>query len=257
MFVFSKNIKVLRVKQGLSQEQLADLLGVTRSRIGSYEEGRSEPNLETLIKIASFFKLPIDALVKTDLSRSGNKSFIEIGKNRVLFPVMIDEQNNETIEIVSMKASAGYLNGYADPEYIESLQRMKLPFVPTGKHRAFPIKGDSMPPLGDGSFVVGRFVEDLRDIRNGQTYVLLTQNDGIVYKRVFNKLKEKKRLLLCSDNKLYDPYEVHAEEVLEAWEFVCSIHTKAHTEDELNLQSIMNMLRELRVELQMLKQPKK
>jgi transcriptional regulator with XRE-family HTH domain len=220
MFVFSKNIKVLRVKQGLSQEQLADLLGVTRSRIGSYEEGRSEPNLETLIKIASFFKLPIDALVKTDLSRSGNKSFIEIGKNRVLFPVMIDEQNNETIEIVSMKASAGYLNGYADPEYIESLQRMKLPFVPTGKHRAFPIKGDSMPPLGDGSFVVGRFMEDLRDIRNGQTYVLLTQNDGIVYKRVFNKLKEKKRLLLCSDNKLYNPYEVHAEEELEAWEFV-------------------------------------
>jgi hypothetical protein len=50
---------------------------------------------------------------------------------------------------------------------------------------------------------------------------------------------------------------VHAEEVLEAWEFVCSIHTKAHAEDELNLQSIMNMLRELRVELQMLKQPKK
>ncbi len=252
MFVFSKNLRALRVRTNLSQEQLAEQLGVTRSRIGSYEEGRSEPGLEMLIQLASFFKLPIDALIRTDLSRSGNKSFIDIGKSRVLFPVMVDDDNNDTIEIIPAKASAGYLNGYADPEYIENLQRMKLPFIPTGKHRAFPIKGDSMPPLGDGSFVVGKFVEDIKDIRDGQTYVLLTHNDGIVYKRVYNKIKEKKSLLLCSDNKLYDPYFVPAAEVLEIWEFVCSINTQPYSENDLNLQSIMNMLRELQVELKTL-----
>jgi hypothetical protein len=54
-------------------------------------------------------------------------------------------------------ASAGYTRGYADPDYIEKLPQMKLPFLPSGKHRAFPIKGDSMPPIREGSFVIAKF----------------------------------------------------------------------------------------------------
>jgi transcriptional regulator with XRE-family HTH domain len=239
--------------RAMSQEQLADELGITRSRIGSYEESRSEPNIDMLIQLSHYFRLPVDALVKYDLARVGDKPFIDIGKHRVLFPITVNDENNDNIEVVSVKASAGYLNGYSDPEFIEKLQRMKLPFMPTGKHRAFPIKGDSMPPLSEGSFVVGKFVEDLKTIRSGKTYVLLTLNDGIVYKRVTNQLKEKKSFLLSSDNKVYHPYYVHANEVLEAWEFVCSINTSEYQEDDLNLGSIMNMLRSMQVELQELK----
>lgn len=54
---------------------------------------------------------------------------------------MVDENNENLIEVVPVKATAGYLAGYDDPEYIEQLQKIKLPFLPTGKHRAFPIKG--------------------------------------------------------------------------------------------------------------------
>jgi transcriptional regulator with XRE-family HTH domain len=253
MTKIAKNIRFLRGMRALSQEQLAEELSVTRSRIGSYEESRSEPNIDMLIQLSMYFRLPVDALIKYDLARVGDKPFIDIGKHRVLFPITVDEENNDNIEVVSVKASAGYLNGYSDPEFIENLQRMKLPFVPTGKHRAFPIKGDSMPPLSEGSFVIGKFVEDLKTLRTGKTYVLLTLNDGIVYKRITNELKDKKSFLLSSDNKAYHPYYVHANEVLEAWEFVCSINTSEYQEDDLNLSSIMNMLRSMQVELQELK----
>ena len=176
----SKNIKHLRSLKKLSQEGLSEELRVTRSRIGSYEENRSSPSIEMLIKLSDYFKVPIDILLRNDLTKAKDSSFIEIGNQRVLFPITVDEDNENLIEVVPVKASAGYLAGYDDPEYIEQLEKIKLPFLPTGKHRAFPIKGDSMLPMKSGSFVVGRFVEDRIEIKTGKTYVLITLNDGMV-----------------------------------------------------------------------------
>ncbi len=48
----AKNLRHLRNLKGLTQEQFADDLKVSRSRIGSYEEGRPEPSIETLIEIS-------------------------------------------------------------------------------------------------------------------------------------------------------------------------------------------------------------
>jgi len=237
----------------LTQEQFAEELSVPRSRIGSYEEGRSEPPIEMLIALSDYFKVPVDILIKNDLSRSKDSSFIEVGNQRVLFPIMVDGENENLIEVVPVKASAGYLRGYDDPEYIEQLDKIKLPFLPTGKHRAFPIKGDSMLPLKDGAYVVARFVESLDDIKNGTTYVVVTDNNGIVYKRVYNTLKENGRLSLQSDNKSYAHFEVPASEVLELWEFTCSINTQEYDAQELKISSIAQMLTDLQVELKELK----
>ncbi|CAH8296637.1 phage repressor protein C with HTH and peptisase S24 domain [Mariniflexile fucanivorans] len=248
----SKNIKHLRKLKNLSQEVLAKELKATRSRIGSYEEGRSAPTIEFLINLSDYFKIPIDILVRKDLTKAKDFSFIELNNQRVLFPIMVDNDHDNLIEVVPVKASAGYLAGYDDPEYIEQLQKIKLPFLPTGKHRAFPIKGDSMLPMKDGSFVIGRFVEDRSDIKTGKTYVLVTLNDGMVYKRVMNNIDFNNSLLLMSDNKKYNDYSVSIEEVLELWEFTCSINTQEYSEEELKLSSIINMFNELGVELKSL-----
>ncbi|MFH4965439.1 LexA family transcriptional regulator [Gaetbulibacter sp. M235] len=252
MKIISKNIRHLRQLKGLTQETLADDLKVTRSRISSYEEGRSAPTIELLIKLSDYFKIPVDILIKNDLTKSKESSFIEIGNQRVLFPIMVDADNENLIEVVPIKASAGYLAGYDDPEYIEQLEKIKLPFLPTGKHRAFPIKGDSMLPMKDGSFVVGRFIEDRNDIKSGKTYVLVTLNDGMVYKRVINNIDLNNSLLLISDNKIYHDYSVPMDEVLEIWEFTCSINTQEYDEHELKLSSIISMFNDLGVELKAL-----
>ena len=247
------NIKHLRSLKKFSQERFADELGWSRSMIGSYEEGRSEPPIERLIDLSNYFNIPIDILVRNDLRLAKDTSFIEVGNKRVLFPVTVSEGNEDLIEIIPAKASAGYLEGYADPEYIEQLQKIKLPFLPTGTHRAFPIKGDSMLPVKDGSFVVAKFVDDINDVKNGRTYIVLTKDDGLVYKRIYTRPEDQTVLVLSSDNKAYQPYEVKLENILELWEFTCCINTQEYDEKELKLSSIMSMFQELRVELEAVK----
>ncbi len=249
MNYLAKNIRHLRKLKSLTQEHFAEELKITRSRISSYEEGRSEPPIALLVEFSDYFKLPVDVLIKNDLSYAKDTSFIDIGNQRVLFPITVDEDNENMIEVVPVKASAGYLNGYADPEYIEQLEKIKLPFLPTGKHRAFPIKGDSMHPVKDGSYVVASFIEGIADIKNGTTYIVVTLNDGIVYKRVYDKMEENNSLLLSSDNKNYSPFLVPANEILELWEFTCNINTQEYDERDLKISSIMQMFNELKVEL--------
>ena len=126
---------------------------------------------------------------------------------------------------------------------------MKLPFLPTGKHRAFPIKGDSMPPIKEGSFVIGKFIERFEDVKLGHTYVVVTKDDGLSYKRIMHYHKKEAALELHSDNKIYQPYKVKLSEILELWEYTCCINMNQYDDKELNLDSIMNMLRGLKVEI--------
>lgn len=248
------NIRHLRSLKALSQERFADELGWSRSMVGSYEEGRSEPPIERLVELSEYFNIPIDILVKNDLRRAKDTSFIQIGNKRVLFPITVNEDNEDLIEIVPAKASAGYLSGYDDPEYIEQLQKIKLPFLPTGTHRAFPIKGDSMLPVKDGAFIVAKFVEAIDDVKNGRTYVVLTKDDGLVYKRIYIPEDDAANVLLSSDNKSYKPYLLSKANILELWEFTCCINTQEYDEKELKLSNIMAMFQELRVELEAVKQ---
>lgn len=246
MKYISSNIRHLRQLKGWSQEQLADRLDITRARIGSYEEERCDPPIDILIRLSKLYHIAIDALIKADLSKFDLSSMIRVGENRLLFPIMVDQHNNDRVEVITAKASAGYLNGYADPEYFESLPSMNLPFRIIGKHRAFPIKGDSMPPLKEGCFVIGKFMESTREIKDGNTYVLLTRDDGIVYKRVFRK---GNFFELHSDNKQYDPYKLKISDILEMWEFVCTLNISDKKTEELNIDSIIRMLNSMRVEM--------
>ncbi|MFN6039786.1 MAG: XRE family transcriptional regulator [Bacteroidota bacterium] len=248
----ASNIKVLRELKKLSQEQMAEQLKITRARLGAYEEGRNEPPVDILLKFSDYFKISIDALLRGDFSKTDPTSIIRIGRNRLLFPIVIDKNGKDVIEVVPIRARAGYLNGYSDPEFIEELPRMNLPFIPTGKHRAFAIKGDSMPPLRDGSYVVGKYVEELEDIRDGNTYILVTKEEGIVYKRV-QVSKNKDFFTLISDNKSYSPYKIKPEDILEIWEFVCSINIGGYKPDELNPESILGMLKSMKVEIERMK----
>jgi len=247
MSKIATNIRHLRSLKKLTQDELSVALEINRSRLGAYEEARSEPPIEILIRISDYFHIAIDAMVKGDLRKTNPNTLMKIGKNRLLFPVIIDRENNEQIEVVTVKASAGYLSGYGDPDYMEKMPLMKLPFHVTGKHRAFPIKGDSMLPVKPGSYVIGKYVEGVSDIRGGSTYVILTKDEGIIYKRVFKKGND---LELHSDNKQYQAYKVKPEDILEVWEFVCCLQLSDKREEEVNMESVMKMLRGMQVEIE-------
>ena len=106
-----------------------------------------------------------------------------------------------------------------------------------------------MLPVKDGAFIVAKFIDDIKDVKDGRTYIVLTKDDGLVYKRVYNKIELNNSLLLSSDNKTYKPFEVKTEDILELWEFTCCINTQEYDVEELKLSSIITMFQELRVEL--------
>ena len=250
MSQIAKNIQVLRKLKKLTQEQLAEEFKIPRSRLGGWEEGRNAPPIEILIMLSDFFHISIDALIRGDLNKTSPESLMKIGKNRILFPIMVDKENNDLVEVVPVKAMAGYLNGYGDPEFIEDLPKMNLPFKIIGKHRAFTIKGDSMPPFKDGSVVIGKYVDSYNEIKDGNTYVVLTKDDGIVYKRLYREnVKSNNAFEFKSDNTTYSAYSVHSENILEVWSYVCSLNIGEYKLPTLNIDSVISFLKSVGVEM--------
>lgn len=221
----ASNLKYLRRKKGHTQQQFADLMEIKRSLVGAYEEDRAEPKYELLKKFASYYELTMDELVNEKIDDKwkprpkGDSSSVRV------LSITVSEDDRENIELVPVKASAGYLNGYADPDYISELPKFRLPFFKQGTYRAFELKGDSMLPLQPGTIVICEYVEDWFDVKPNQTYVIISKSDGIVYKRIAHKFKEEKGLKLLSDNKVYEPYWVETPDILEIWKAKAFIST--------------------------------
>ncbi|HHG84934.1 MAG TPA: helix-turn-helix domain-containing protein [Bacteroidetes bacterium] len=258
MSLVNSNIRYLRKQKGLTQEGLANHIKVTRSVIGAYEEGRAEPKIKTMKRMADFFKISVDALVSLDLAeaaanhireteRASGKPDLTGRKLRVL-SITVDEADRENIELVPDKAAAGYLNGYADPEYVKDLPRFQLPFLNQGSYRAFEISGDSMLPVQPGSIIIGEYMENWESIKDGHCYVLVTGAEGIVYKRVFNRIDEEDALSLHSDNPAYLPYNVPVEDVVEVWKAKAFISMN-FPDPEMSLQKLAGIVMDLQQEV--------
>jgi hypothetical protein len=89
-----------------------------------------------------------------------------------------------------------------------------------------------MLPIPDGSYVTGEYVLDWTYIRNGQPYIILTQDDGIVFKIAENKIEGENKLTLRSLNPLYRPYDLPAADIKEVWKFVHYISGEMPQESE-------------------------
>ncbi|MCS6916383.1 MAG: S24 family peptidase, partial [Chitinophagales bacterium] len=165
----------------------------------------------------------------------------------------VDAANRENIEVVPLKAKAGYRQGYADPEFIRKLPVFQLPILLSDrKYRMFQISGDSMLPIGDKSWVIGEFVQDWYRIKDRTPCVLLLREDGIVFKVVHNELRRRRRFVLHSLNPAYPPYEVEASDVLEIWQF-CNYISSEVPEQQLHQDALYHQLERIENEVMVLK----
>lgn len=245
MSTAGKNLKYLRKLRGWTQEEFATKLQIKRSLLGAYEEERAEPRIDVLEMVGEMFKLTLDELLLKDLADTkGNY----LAKRRAQ---KLAAGTNE-IQFVPVKAAAGYLAGYADPEFIDELNTFTLPMLAPGQYRAFEIVGDSMLPTPSGSIIVGEKVEDINDVKNSFTYIVVSRNEGIVYKRVMKNNRSKNKYTLVSDNPTYQPYQVNGEDILEVWKAMMIIG-KANAQPHWNVNQLANVVNTLQEQVSYLK----
>lgn len=262
---FASNLSFLRKRKGLTQAEVATALGLKRNTFSNYETTHSEPDLDTLEKIASFFDISMDELISLDLSKGGlvelkggndekiddrDKKNSATGSNvtsavrqyqppieddlpvsvvgSTLYPyrrfqapkiVTIDSQGEENIIYVPVKARAGYMLGYGDPQFIQSLSAYRLPGYTNGTYRIFEVEGHSMfPTLQDADRVIARWA-DISEVRDDRVYVLVTRTQGVLIKRLINRHHEGK-IIVKSDNNHAGEFPtivMDMDEVAEIW----------------------------------------
>jgi DNA-binding XRE family transcriptional regulator len=214
--MIDQNLKYLRSVKGISQAELADSLGIPRTTLSAYERGFVEPNIELMKKMCKYFSVTLDDLIAFNIEHKKEEHPSKEGLR--ILAISVDQDNNSNIELVETKAAAGYLDAMSNPEFIKDLPKISFPKIPQGTYRGFEIKGDSMLPLESGSIVISSYVENINDIKDGKTYIIVSKTEGVVYKRV-RKLPNEKSLLLISDNTVYDPYIIHYSEISEIWQY--------------------------------------
>jgi transcriptional regulator with XRE-family HTH domain len=259
---FAENIKLLRKRRGRTQEDVSVALEMKRSTLSGYENKVAQPGVEVLIAFSNYFNVAIDTLIRVDLCalsesqlsqlERGFDVFVKGSGLRVLVST-VDSSNRENIELVPEKAKAGYATGYSNPEYISELPVFQLPFLSREKKfRTFQISGDSMLPLPHGCWVTGEFVQDWNHLKDGDFCLVLTLDDGIVFKMIENRLATDQSFVLHSLNTSYKPYEVKAESIREIWKFVHYI--SAELPDKANTSNLIHkVVSDLKTDLQLIK----
>ena len=241
-----QNLKYLRKLRGWTQEEFAVKLGIKRSLVGAYEEERADPRIEVLEIVGDIFKLSLDELLLKDLSNAGNSFLAKRRQQRM----MSAERN--LIHFVPVKAAAGYLAGYADSEFIDELNTFTLPMLAGGNYRAFEIIGDSMMPTPSGSIIVGEKIDSTEDVKSDQAYIVVSRNEGIVYKRIVKSNRAKNKLTLVSDNPQYQPYQVNTEDIVELWQAQMVI-SKVSAQQRWDMNSLASMVNNLQSQVTNLK----
>lgn len=225
---FADNLKFLRERLKITQQELAKAFSLTRSKINALESGQTKsPNLEDLLRFADYFKISVDTLLRIQLStlnelklqelEAGNDAYLSGSQIRVL-ATTVNADNEDNIEMVPLKAKAGYLAGFGDPTYLGSLPTFRLPNLPADKkYRMFQTEGDSMLPVPEGAYIIGSYLSEWR-LTHEIPGIIVTTTEGISFKMV-SFLTDKRVFRLRSLNPIYSPYEIGPEEIKEIWKF--------------------------------------
>jgi repressor LexA len=167
-------LKELRKQYHLKQNDLAQKLGISQGTLSCWENGRYEPDTESLQKIAKIFNVSIDFLLGQDNKKSGIRIPV-LGKVQAGIPV-------DAIQEIL--------------DYEEISQKMAA----QGEFFALQIRGSSMEPrMYEGDVVI---VRKQSDVDNGAVAVVLVNNNDATVKRV---MKHENGITLISFNDSFEP----------------------------------------------------
>jgi hypothetical protein len=164
----------------------------------------------------------------------------------------IEERTNNypVIQWVSRSMADDYIFNSQNPAYLTRLPSFQLPNLPAGYYRAFESGEDFAYP---SALLVGSFVRNWYDIKDGGQYVFVIRNQGFIYRNAFNQVKSTGALLLTSDIGTIPNMEVLLQDVMEVWEVKAFISLQL-PEPQPSLERVNQLVEELQAELNQYKQ---
>lgn len=176
-----------------------------------------------------------------------NKPLSEQPKEQPSFnsPYYPDSLVSANIQYVRLAQVQEYILKHLQTDFLNSLPKFSLPNLPKGEYRGFEAGDDFSFP---GGTLVGSFVKNWYDIQDGKHYLLVTKQQGLLYRRVYNQLKIKGMLLLSSDLEYITSAELTIKDILEVWEIKAFISLQLPN-PTLSLYRIGQLVEELQHEL--------
>lgn len=167
----------LRKQAGVTQQALADYLGISRQAYANYENGNRSPDYQTLKKLSSYFSVSVDYLLGNALNPKTH--------NGIKIPVYGSVAAGIPIEAITD---------------IEDYEEITEDMARTGNFAALKIKGASMEPrMVDGDVVI---VKLQNDVLNGDIAIVMVNGDEATCKKI---KKTPEGVMLISINPNYEP----------------------------------------------------
>lgn len=216
MSFFGKNIKKIRGVKGMSQQVFAEVFDLKRATLGAYEEGRSEPKIETIIKIANHFSISIDDLLVAELTVN---KLLKFKGDLTLQAEVIEKEHFAIVPCITEKNNNDYLKFYKKENFINDLPIVQLPINTEKKFRGFTVLNLEMTNHDKGLFpkdvVIGEFVplNIIKKLNNGELALVLVKNE-LILRRLYIA---KDEVILRADHKNIEDKKYKLSDVKELW----------------------------------------
>lgn len=229
MSYIGKNIKKIRTTKNLNQTQFAELFSLKRTSIGAYEEGRSEPKTDTLIQIANYFDISIDALLTKEITINDLLHFDifkeELLKKDLTHNAPNDILKNQGVEMayIQSKNTLEYILKRKDKKYLLELPTIKLPFKLNITTRAFEqhdatmcVKGQG---INQGDIIIGIALnkQNWHKLETKKNYVFIDQQKT----QTLRLIDVNENSFICQpDNSNFSKQEIKADSLVEIWKVI-------------------------------------
>lgn len=213
LLLFGKNLKKIRNVHGLSQQEFADIFDLKRGTLGAYEENRSNPKLETVIKIANHFSIGLEDLLISELTVN---KLLKFNERLAVESDSFRVQDFKGIPCVLSGDKTNFIAGYSTGFDLSKLSEIKLPYIENESSLAFSVDDLSMT-----SGIIEFFPKDIvigfkteRDSVEKNSLIMALTKDELILRRL---LKEGKHFILKADHHGVEDVKLSADELIAIW----------------------------------------
>ncbi|MBV6645016.1 MAG: helix-turn-helix domain-containing protein [Cyclobacteriaceae bacterium] len=219
-----ENIKKIRQAKRISQADFAAIFNLARPSVGAYEEGRSEPKIETLIQIAKYFRISIDVLLTRELTVNEIYSFDllkeKLNKAHKIDNVAIDSQGKaQGIPYIEVSNYLNYIVNHSNADFQSDLPRIQVPINKSSSYCAFEMNGSEMEyhqqGLHHGDILIGQSIHLDKTRSALKKIITVVHQENITTRRL--DAVSKNEIVLTSDDPNYPKMSIETKNIFQIW----------------------------------------